>query len=119
MFSLIKLWILGVQFKTVRTVLDEKFIFLGALRGGRCLVVWHPEGGTGADAPRLGGSGQAEFHQEPTAGPLPAHRQQAGDEIVRLQEGAHEGEDQTESLRSLGHPSLFQLSVSLTYFIVK
>lgn len=94
-------------------------MFSGALWCGRCIAVRHPEGGAGADAPRLGGSGQAELHQEPTAGPLPADRQQAGDEAVRLQEGAHEGEDPAEGRWSLGHPSVFQLPVSLLPFILR
>lgn len=84
----------------------------GALRGGRCVAVRDPEGGAGADAAGLGGGGQAELPQEPAAGPLPAHRQQAGHEAVRVEEGPDEGADTAEGLRTLGHTPLFQFSVS-------
>ncbi len=44
-------------------------------------------------------------------------RQQAGDEAVRLEEGAHEGEGQAEGGRSLDHPSLLQLQVALYTYL--
>ena len=83
-----------------------------ALRGGRCVPLRHPKGGAGPDADGFLRGGQAEFPQEPTAGPLPAHRQQAGHEAVRLQEGTDERAHQAEGGRTLGHTSVLQFPVS-------
>ena len=49
--------------------------------------------------------------EEPAAEHLRAHRQQAGHEAVRLQEGAHEGAGPAEGGRPLDHPPLLQLQV--------
>lgn len=82
-------------------------------RGGRCLPVWHAQGRVGPRPawPR----GQAEFHQEPIAGPISANGQQVGNEAIRQQEGAYERENSAKSRGSLGHPSLLQFSVSDTF----
>lgn len=81
----------------------------GALRRRRCQPLRHPQGGAG---PQPLGRREAELPEEPAAGHLPAHGQQAGHEALRQQEGAHEGAHPPEGRRSLGHPPLLQLQVS-------
>lgn len=68
---------------------------------GRCLPVRHSSGTRSPGAGR-----QARLPPQPAAGPLPTHRQQTSHETLRLQEGAHEGENQAESGRPLGHTSM-------------
>lgn len=85
----------------------------GALR--RCVPVRHAERGARSHAAGLRGSRQTKFHQEPTAGPFSAHRQQVGHETVRIEEGFDERTDPAESRRTLGHTSLLQLPVSQTF----
>lgn len=68
---------------------------------GRCVTVWHTSGASAA-GPRC----QARLPAEPATGPLPAHRQQARDEAIRLKESAHEGTHPAEGRRTLGHSSV-------------
>ena len=49
--------------------------------------------------------------QEPAAEHLCAHRQQAGHEAVRLEEGADEGARAAKGGRPLDHPPLLQFQV--------
>lgn len=68
---------------------------------GRCVVVRHASGARATRTRR-----QARIPAKPTPSPLPAHRQQASHETLRIQEGTHEGAHQTESGRSLGYTSV-------------
>lgn len=76
----------------------------GPLRSGRCVPLRDSEGGIGPGS--TGPRGQAELPEESASGPVPADRQQVGNETLWQQEGAHERTNQAKSRRSLGHPSL-------------
>lgn len=82
----------------------------GPLRSGRCVPLRDAEGGAGPGS--AGPGSQAELLEESASGPVPAYGQQAGHEVVRQQKGSDEGTNQAKGCRSLGHPSLFQFSVS-------
>lgn len=82
----------------------------GPLRSGRCVPLRDAEGGAGPGS--TGPGSQAELLEESASGPVPTYGQQAGHEVVREQKGSDEGTNQAKGCRSLGHPSLFQFSVS-------
>lgn len=82
----------------------------GPLRSGRCVPLRDAEGGAGPGS--TGPGSQAELLEESASGPVPTYGQQAGHEVVRQQKGSDEGTNQAKGCRSLGHPSLFQFSVS-------
>ena len=62
------------------------------------------------DLVRLGRR-KARMGAEPAAEHLPTDGQQAGDEVVRLEKGAHPGAGATESRRPLDHSPLLKLQV--------
>lgn len=54
-----------------------------------------------------------EFPEKPAAGMVPADRQPPGHETLRQQKGARERKNQTKNCRTLGHPPMQLISVSV------